>query len=47
MAISFGAPKRFTELRLEQRGVPTAEDRDDFAQAWPSVLAILAERIGG
>jgi hypothetical protein len=47
VAITLDSDDQRTRLRLEQRGFPTAKDRDDFAHAWPSVLALLAERIGG
>ena len=32
-------------IRLEQQGFPTAEARDDFAGAWPDVLAEVARRV--
>lgn len=32
-------------IRLEQRGFPTEEARDDFAGAWPDVLRELAGRV--
>ncbi len=32
-------------VRLVQRGFPTAESRDEFAGAWPDVLAELARRV--
>jgi uncharacterized protein YndB with AHSA1/START domain len=32
-------------IRLVQRGFPTTEARDDFAGAWPDVLAQLAGRV--
>jgi uncharacterized protein YndB with AHSA1/START domain len=32
-------------IRLAQRGFPTAQARDDFAGAWPDVLATLARRV--
>jgi uncharacterized protein YndB with AHSA1/START domain len=32
-------------IRLAQRGFPTAGTRDDFAGAWPDVLAELAHRV--
>jgi hypothetical protein len=32
-------------LRLVQRGFPTAESRDEFAGAWPGVLAEVARRV--
>lgn len=34
-----------TRLTLKQTGFRTAADRDDFAAAWPDVLAFLASRI--
>lgn len=47
VAFGFEADGDRTRLRLEQQGFPTVGDRDDFAQAWPSVLTLLAQRIGG
>jgi len=32
-------------IRLAQRGFPTTGTRDDFAGAWPDVLAELAHRV--
>ncbi len=32
-------------LRLVQRGFPTVESRDEFAGAWPDVLAEVARRV--
>jgi uncharacterized protein YndB with AHSA1/START domain len=32
-------------VRLVQQGFPTTEARDDFAGAWPDVLAELARRV--
>jgi uncharacterized protein YndB with AHSA1/START domain len=32
-------------LRLVQRGFPTARARDEFAGAWPDVLAEIARRV--
>ena len=32
-------------IRLEQRGFPTVQARDDFAGAWPDVLAEVARRV--
>ena len=32
---------------LAQQGFPTAESRDDFAGAWPDVLAELDRRVSG
>jgi uncharacterized protein YndB with AHSA1/START domain len=32
-------------IRLVQQGFPTAESRDDFAGAWPDVLAELDRRV--
>jgi hypothetical protein len=32
---------------LAQQGFPTAELRDDFAGAWPDVLAELDRRVSG
>jgi uncharacterized protein YndB with AHSA1/START domain len=32
-------------IRLAQRGFPTTDTRDDFAGAWPDVLAELAHRV--
>jgi uncharacterized protein YndB with AHSA1/START domain len=32
-------------IRLVQQGFPTADARDDFAGAWPDVLAELAGRV--
>jgi hypothetical protein len=32
-------------LTLTQRGFPDARARDDFAAAWPDVLALLAHRV--
>jgi uncharacterized protein YndB with AHSA1/START domain len=45
VAFSFDLAEGGTRLRLEQRGFPTVEDRDEFAQAWPTVLGLLAERL--
>lgn len=35
-----------TRLTLAQSGFPDDATRDDFATAWPDVLAMIAERIG-
>lgn len=32
-------------IRLVQRGFPTSETRDEFADAWPDVLGELARRV--
>ena len=32
-------------IRLEQRGFPTVQARDEFAGAWPDVLAEVARRV--
>lgn len=32
-------------MRLVQQGFPTTETRDDFAGAWPDVLAEIARRV--
>lgn len=34
-----------TRIRLMQRGFETAETRDEFAGAWPDVLAEIARRV--
>jgi uncharacterized protein YndB with AHSA1/START domain len=34
-------------IRLVQQGFPTVESRDDFAGAWPDVLAELDRRVSG
>ena len=34
-------------IRLAQQGFPTAQSRDDFAGAWPDVLAELDRRVSG
>jgi uncharacterized protein YndB with AHSA1/START domain len=34
-------------VRLRQGDFPDPETRDDFASAWPEVLALLDERVGG
>jgi uncharacterized protein YndB with AHSA1/START domain len=39
------APDGGHRIRLEQRGFPTARARDDFAGAWPDVLAEVARRV--
>jgi uncharacterized protein YndB with AHSA1/START domain len=39
------APDGGHRIRLEQRGFPTAGARDDFAGAWPDVLAEVARRV--
>jgi uncharacterized protein YndB with AHSA1/START domain len=41
VALSFDAEGPSTEVRLRQRGFPTAENRDEFARAWRQVLEIL------
>lgn len=33
-------------IRLQQRGFPTAELGDEFAQAWPDILDEVAHRVG-
>lgn len=33
-------------IRLVQQGFPTPEIRDEFAGAWPDVLAEIARRVG-
>jgi uncharacterized protein YndB with AHSA1/START domain len=35
-----------TRLTLSQSGFPDDATRDDFATAWPDVLAMIADRIG-
>jgi uncharacterized protein YndB with AHSA1/START domain len=34
-------------IRLAQQGFPTAQTRDEFAGAWPDVLAELDRRVSG
>jgi uncharacterized protein YndB with AHSA1/START domain len=46
VAIAFERAGDATLVRLEERGFPDAETRDDFAGAWPDVLALLEQRAG-
>ena len=43
--VTVGAAADGHRIRLEQRGFPTVQDRDDFAGAWPDVLAEVARRV--
>jgi uncharacterized protein YndB with AHSA1/START domain len=43
--VTVGAAADGHRIRLEQRGFPTVQARDDFAGAWPDVLAEVARRV--
>lgn len=43
--VTVGAAADGHRIRLEQRGFPTVQVRDDFAGAWPDVLAEVARRV--
>jgi uncharacterized protein YndB with AHSA1/START domain len=43
--VTVGAAADGHRIRLEQRGFPTVQTRDDFAGAWPDVLAEVARRV--
>jgi uncharacterized protein YndB with AHSA1/START domain len=44
VSLSFQERGQGTCARLEQRGFPSGAARDDFARAWPDVLASLGPR---
>jgi uncharacterized protein YndB with AHSA1/START domain len=44
VTLSFGQEGRRTRVSLTQRGFPDAATRDDFAGAWPEVLAQVRDR---
>jgi len=46
-SMSFAAVPGGHRIRLVQQGFPTMESRDDFAGAWPDVLAELDRRLSG
>jgi hypothetical protein len=43
--VTIGAVPDGHRVRLVRRGFPTVQARDDFAGAWPDVLAELARRL--
>jgi uncharacterized protein YndB with AHSA1/START domain len=43
--VSIEAMPKGQRVRLVQQGFPTTDARDDFAGAWPDVLADLAHRV--
>ena len=51
MEVTFQEEDGRTRMTIVQRGFPTAEDRDGFAQGWPSILdglrQVVAARVAG
>jgi uncharacterized protein YndB with AHSA1/START domain len=45
--VTIGAVPGGHRIRLVQQGFPTMQSRDDFAGAWPDVLAELDRRVSG